>query len=276
MSDFKGKTVLVTGGAQGLGRLMAERAHAAGAAKLVLWDINAGTLNDTAAALRGAGAEVLTYVVDVSDLEQIQSTAEQVLNEAGPVHVLFNNAGIVVGRPFVEHSHEDIERSIRINVLGVMHVARCFLPAMIENGGHIVNIASASGLLPVPKMCVYASSKWAVIGWSESLRVELQGMGQPVRVLTVNPSYINTGMFEGAKAPLLTPITQPDWVVGRIMKAVERDMPVLNLPFLVNLVPLMRGVLSARLFDLIGGRWFRIYSSMDDFKGHGGAGQPTT
>lgn len=270
MSEIKGKNVLVTGGAMGLGRLMAERALAEGAARIVLWDINAEKLDETAAALRAGGAPVDTHVVDVSRLESILEAAARVLAEAGHIDILFNNAGIVVGRPFLEHSHEDLERTIRVNTLGVMHVARAFVPKMAERrSGHVINIASAAGLIPVPRQSAYSPSKWACLSFSEILRLEMEADNTGVRVTTVCPSYIDTGMFAGATAPLLTPILQPPYVVDRIFAAVKADRILLRLPWIVNLLPLMRGTLPARVFDFVAGSIFGVYKSMDHFKGHG-------
>jgi len=270
MSRVSGKTVLVTGGAMGLGRLMAEQCAERGAKRLVLWDINEAVLEGTAQALRDAySCTVDTRVVDVSDPAAIEDAARTTL-EGGTVDVLFNNAGVVVGKPFWENTVDDLEKTIRVNVLGVMHVARAFLPAMREqNSGSVVNIASAAGLVAVPRGAAYSGSKHAVLGWSESVRIELEQEGSKVLVTTVCPSYINTGMFDGVKAPLLTPVLQPADVVNRIMAAMERGRPVVRMPWIVNLLPLLKGILGVRLFDLVAGRIFRVYDSMEQWKGHG-------
>ena len=267
MTRFNGNTVLITGGALGMGKRIAERCIDERAARIVLWDIDEHALNATADELRARGGNVETGVVDVSSIEAIEAATREVL-ATGPVGILFNNAGIVVGKRFADHSSDEIERSIRINVLGSMHVARAFVSAMIDRGeGHIVNIASAAALVPNPSMSVYASSKWAVLGWSESLRLELEHLGRDLHVTTVCPSYIDTGMFDGAKAPLLTPMLKPETIVNRIVRAVQRNRILLRAPRIVYLLPLLRGVLPARVFDLLIGRGFRIYESMDSFKG---------
>lgn len=269
MSTFNGKKVLITGGAMGLGKLMARRAIEEGAARVILWDINPLQLDDTAAELRTSGGNVETRVVNVADLKAIKVAATETLAAIGPVDILFNNAGIVVGRPFVEHTHEDIERTIQVNVLGVMHVARAFVPAMIEQrSGHVINIASAAGLIPVPRQAAYCPSKWACVAFSEILRLEMEESNTGVKVTTVCPSYINTGMFDGVKAPLLTPILEPGYAVDKIIDAVKRDKILLRMPWIVNLLPLLRGIQPARMFDFIAGRIFGVYRSMERFKGH--------
>jgi short-subunit dehydrogenase len=268
MSDFKAKKVLVTGAAMGLGRLMTMRSLELGAAMVEMWDINAEALDKTAAEMRAKGYTVETQVVDVSSLDSIKQAATATLARTGTIDILFNNAGIVKGGTFVEHRHEDLERTIKVNVLGVMHVTRCFIDSMIAQGsGHVVNIASAAGLMPVPLQTAYSPSKWACLSSSESLRIEMEDLKTGVHVTTICPSYIDTGMFAGVKAPLLTPILQPEVAVARIIRAVQNDELVVCMPWIVNLLPMFWGFLPRRAFDLIVGRVFRSYKSMSQFKG---------
>ena len=267
---IKKQTVLITGGAMGMGKLFAAKCLARGAKNIVLWDINEAELNRTTRELSLKGYEnVFPYIVDISKPDEVQRTAADVLASVGTVDILFNNAGIVIGKPFSEHTTNDITRTLDINIGGVMHTTAAFLPAMMtKNVGHIVNIASAAGYLSNPNMSVYAASKWAVLGWSESLRLELEDTHPNVRVLTVTPSYINTGMFDGVKAPLLTPILEPDFITTRILDAVERNEILLRAPFIVNVLPALKGVMPVRAFDFLADKVFGVYSSMDKFKGH--------
>lgn len=268
MTAIKGKTVLVTGGAGGIGKLMGESCLKEGARRLVIWDINKTALVNTVKEFRDKGYEVHAYQVDVSDIADIESAAYTVLEDIGFVDILFNNAGIVVGKHFAEHTHEDIKRTVDINTSGVMHVALEFLHEMIYRGqGHIINIASASSFVPNPKMSVYAASKWAVLGWSESLRLEMEREKTGVKILTVTPSYINTGMFDGVKSPLLTPILEPDQITQQVIRAIKADDILLRSPSIVNITPLLRGILPARVFDFIADK-LGVYDSMNDFKGH--------
>jgi short-subunit dehydrogenase len=151
-----------------------------------------------------------------------------------------------------------------------MYIAREFLPGMIESSreARIVNISSAAGILSNPRMSVYAASKWALIGWSDSLRLELvqQGFGH-VKVTTVAPSYISTGMFEGARGPLLTPIMTPEYVVSRVWKAMLAGKPLLMLPWAVGLAKTIKGILPTKAWDVLADRVFGVYSSMDEFTG---------
>jgi short-subunit dehydrogenase len=269
MSSFKSKTVLVTGGARGLGKLMAKKALQRKAKSVILWDIDEIKLNETTAEFEQKGYTVHPYIVDVSNKEDIEWAANDVLANIGEVDILFNNAGIVAGsKRFVEHTDKEMQATMDINILGVMRVAKAFLPAMLQQGfGHIINIASAAGLVANPNMSVYAASKWAVIGWSESVRLEMEADAPNVKILTVTPSYINTGMFEGVKPPLLTPMLDPDEFVERVMKGVERNEINLKAPFVVNALPILKGVLPTRIFDVVAGDLFGVYKSMDTFKG---------
>ena len=141
------------------------------------------------------------------------------------------------------------------------------LPAMLAAGGdaRIVNIASAAGLVSNPRLSVYSASKWAVVGWSDSLRLELRGT--PVRVTTVCPSYVTTGMFAGAKGPRLTPLLGPETVVAKVWKAMRRGSPLLMMPAMVHAGKVAKGLLPIRAWDVVAGRVFRIYNSMDEFTG---------
>lgn len=275
MQNVAGSIVLVTGAGMGMGRLYAQRAVAEQAAAVVLWDIDADALESTRAALAGHGTRVLAHLVDVSSPDAVSEAALRVRAEAGDPDIVVNNAGVVRSKPFWEHdATDDTEFVVRVNVLGAMHVARAFLPAMITRGrqARLLNVASASGLLSVPRMSVYTASKWAVIGWSDSLRLELARAGhRHVRVTTLIPGYIRTGMFAGARAPLLTPLLDPEEVVERAWAAMKAGRPRLFLPWTVALGHALRGILPLPAWDWLAGRVFRVYSSMDAFTGRPGA-----
>jgi NAD(P)-dependent dehydrogenase (short-subunit alcohol dehydrogenase family) len=275
MQSVAGKRVLITGAAMGMGRIYAQLAAREGAAAIMLWDINQGELDKTAAELRAAGATAHPYCVDVSSLEAITAAAAQLRIDVGEPDILFNNAGIVRGKYFWEHDpHKDIALTMAINALAPMYIAREFLPAMIAKSGseqRIVNIASAAGLISNPRMSVYCASKWSCTGWSDSLRLELEQAGHAhVRVTTVNPTYISTGMFEGARSMLLTPILTPQYVTDRVWAAMKSGRPRLIMPWTVHISSALRGLLPLRLFDWLARHVFGVYSTMDGFKGHSG------
>lgn len=269
MYSIAGKTMLVTGGNRGMGKLFCEQGVAEGA-KIIIWATNEQTMKETAEELTRRGGEVYTYKVDVSDRRAIEKAAENVLKEHGTVDILVNNAGIVASAYFWEHTNDQIEKTMHINSGAQMYICRAFLPGMMEKReGRIVNMASAAGLISNPKMSVYCASKWAVNGWSDSLRLELEQEGYSnICVTTVTPGYVNTGMFEGAKAPLMTPILEPEPFVQKVWESMKKGKMVVRSPWTIYLVASMKGILPIRLFDFIFGRIFGVYKSMDEFKGH--------
>ena len=269
MSRIKGANVLVTGGANGIGKLMGESCLLEGAAHLVIWDINDANLKNTIVEFSKKGFKNVTpYLVDVSDIDDIEKTATKVLLDVGNIDILFNNAGIVAGsKRFWEHTRNDIEKTMAINSNGVMHVARVFLPDMLKQGhGHVVNIASIAGIITNVNMAVYVASKWACIGFSESLRLELEQEIGEFHVTTVTPSYIDTGMFKGVSAPLLFPLVKPEEMVKQIIDGVKKDKVFVRAPDMVNVVPFLKGVLPTRAFDFVA-NILGVTKSMDTFKG---------
>jgi len=274
----QGAKVLITGAAGGMGRMYAERAVAEHAASVTLWDVDGATLArtvDEIGAVSQGRTRVQSYVVDVADLGAIAKTAQRVRREVGNPDVLINNAGIVRGnRYFWETDNgEDTRPTMQVNALAPMYITREFIPGMIANAyraSRIVNVASAAGTLSNPRMAVYAASKAALIGWSDSLRIELEQADHTnVRVTTVTPSYISTGMFAGARGPVLAPVLEPEFVVDRVWKAMLAGTPLVELPWSVGLSRALRGVLPTRLFDRLVGDGFGVYRSMERFTGRG-------
>ncbi|WP_024357580.1 SDR family NAD(P)-dependent oxidoreductase [Leucobacter chironomi] len=269
-----GATVLITGAARGMGELYARRAVKEGSAAIALWDVDRDRAEALAAELDGPRSRVRAYIVDVSDREAIREAARRTADELGAPDVLINNAGIVRGALFWEHDPErDIELTMRVNSLAPMWLARELLPAMLADRSRpkrILNVASAAGTLANPRMSVYAASKWAMIGWSESLRLELarEGHGH-VAVTTFCPSYISTGMFAGARGPLLTPIMTPTRAARAAWEGMLAGRPIVSKPWTVKLAMALRGALPTRAWDVIADRVFHVYSSMDRFTGRG-------
>ncbi len=266
--------VLITGGARGMGELYARRAVAARARAVALWDIDEDAVTAVAAELSRSGVEVRGYRVDVSQREEIAAGVERVRADFGTPDVIINNAGIVRGAPFWEHDPvRDIEATMRINTLAAMWLTREVLPDMIADTSRpkrILNIASAAGTLANPNMSVYAASKWAMIGWSESVRLELEGYGHDhVKVTTFCPSYISTGMFEGARGPLMTPIMTPRKATAAAWNGMLRGTPMVLRPWTVKLSMALRGVLPTKTWDFLARYVFKVYSSMDHFTGRG-------
>jgi all-trans-retinol dehydrogenase (NAD+) len=260
----------------GMGRLFAERAVAEQASAVVLWDINESALNDTIDELTevAAGGEcaVIGYVVDVADAAAVADTAAAVLDELGRIDVLINNAGVVRGNHYfwetdLEH---DTKFTIDVNTLAPMYVAHEFLPAMIAapDECRMLNLASAAGFTPNPRMAVYAASKWAMIGWSDSVRLELKQAGfDHVKVTTVCPYYVRTGMFDGAKSAPLLPILEPAEVVEEAWAAMLAGRPFVVLPKTVMLSEMLKGVVPTGVRDFIADHVIGVYHTMEDFTG---------
>jgi len=268
MSSFENKIVLITGGASGIGLRMGQRALELGAEALIIWDVSETNIARAKEHLQKYDDAVHTHHIDIARPEQIQDAAQKVHSDFGGVDILFNNAGIITGKHFNKQQPGEIQQTIDINLTGAMHVTNAFLPDMIEQqSGHIVNIASAAGLVANPGMAVYAASKWGLVGWSESLRIELEHHHPGLHITTVQPGYIDTGMFAGVTPPLLTPLLDPAEISEAIIGAVQKNIIVLRKPFMVKLIPFLKGILPTRLFDFVAGKLFKVYSTMDSFTG---------
>lgn len=266
MTKIKGRTLLITGGASGIGRIMGRMALQRGAKKVVVWDINEDNIAATESELNSYG-EVKGYKVDVANTEMVKQMFALTTKECGDVDILINSAGIITGnKTFAEQSQLDIDRTMAINATAPMTVALQALPPMLErNVGHICNIASAAGFIANPRMSIYAASKWAVIGWSDSLRVELQEAKSNVHVTTIAPYYINTGMFDGVRSRFI-PILKPEWVAKKTLKAIEKNKKISSWPLGYHLIRTLQAVLSLRGLDLLC-KVLGIYSALDHFKG---------
>jgi all-trans-retinol dehydrogenase (NAD+) len=265
MKNLKGKLVLITGGSSGIGKIMA-RLMLERQAKVVIWDIDQASIDATKSEFSNQG-EVFGYKVDVSNAEQVQATAARVKQEVGVVDVVINSAGVVVGKLFHDHTAAEIARTLNINVAGSMYVTKAFLDGMLaQNSGHICNIASSGGLISNPKMSVYAASKWAVIGWSDSLRLEMKQMKMDVHVTTIMPYYIHTGMFEGVRSRI--PILEPEAAALTIVKAIERNKTMVTIPgYIYRVTRLAQALLPIAVFDWFAGSVLGIYKTMEHFVG---------
>lgn len=273
---IKGTNVLITGGASGIGRIMGRICLEKGASNLIVWDINQANIDKTEAELSDVKPEeagvskgqIHSYIVNVSDPQAIKPAYEKVKSEVGEVDILVNCAGIVRGNnTFDKQTVQDIDLTMDINANAPMYVALAVLPDMLRRDrGHICNIASAAGMLGVPKLSVYCASKWAVIGWTESMRVELKQARSHVRVTSVAPYFINTGMFDGVNSKVF-PILDPEKTAAKIIRAIEVGKSFRGIPFAYHFIRIWQGLLPNFLFDFIFGKVFGVYSVMDHFTG---------
>jgi short-subunit dehydrogenase len=238
MSFLSGGVAVVTGAGSGIGRALAQQLSAEGSA-LAIADIDEKGLTETAASLRNKQAAVSTHVLDVSDEAGVRSFAEDVAARHGRVTLLINNAGVALIGTFEEISLDDLRWLVGVNFWGVVYGVRYFLPILKQQPrAHIVNLSSVFGIIAPVGQSAYSASKFAVRGFTESLRHELEGTS--VFVSCVHPGGIHTPIAKrarlGAYAPKnkkeeaiarfdqLTP-TSPEAAAARILKGVERREP---------------------------------------------------
>ena len=237
MRKLDGKGAVVTGAGHGIGRETA-LALAAKGCRLAICDVNEAALESVRHELEEAGATVTAHQVDVSDKVQVEAFASQVVQEHGVVNILINNAGVTVYASFEEHSVEDLEWILGVNLWGVIYGCKFFLPHLKASGeGHIVNLSSVFGIIAPPLQTSYVASKFAVRGFSESLRAELAE--DNVGVTSVHPGAIKTNIIQNARLvteshePLRQSTqelfdrlgTTPDVAAARIVKAIEYNSP---------------------------------------------------
>ena len=272
---FENANVLITGGASGIGKIMGRMALEKGAKCFIIWDINLVGIEATRKELSKYG-NVKGYVVDVSNNEIVNIAYRKTVEDCGDIDILINCAGIITSnKTFDQQTPDEIVKTMNINTIAPMFVARAMLPDMLErNRGHVCTIASAGGMISNPKMSVYASSKWGVIGWSDSVRIELQEMKSDVHFTTVAPYYINTGMFDGVKSRII-PILKPEYVAKRVIRAIERNKAFRGIPFGFHFIRFWQAILPTRVFDFFFGQVFGIYHTMDQFTGRKSAKEST-
>jgi len=270
MTLINNRRVLITGAASGIGRLLALRLANAGAS-LVLWDIDQAGLDKAQSELATAGHAADIFVCDLSSRQEIAAKAAQTLADGGPIDILINNAGIVSGKSLLDLSDQEIERTFQVNTLALFWTVRAFLPSMLErDSGHVVTIASAASLAGAPKLTDYSSSKFAAFGFDESLRLELKQQDSKVTTTIVCPFYIDTGMFDGVKTRFswLLPVLKPEYVVRRIVTAIEKDRHRLIMPRFIYTSWLSR-LLPVAWYDALMD-FFGVTRSMEDFRGGAG------
>ena len=200
MENFEGRTAVVTGAASGMGRAFAERFGQLGM-NVVLADVEEPRLMETAGVMRENGATVLPVVTDVASGESVDNLAAKAFDAYGAVHVLCNNAGVGGGGPMHELTTNDWQWVLGVNLWGVIHGIRAFLPTMLSSGeeGHIVNTASMAGMIAGPMMGPYNAAKFAVVAISETLHAELSASGANVSVSVLCPGFVNTDITDSAR-----------------------------------------------------------------------------
>lgn len=240
MKDFTGRIAAITGAGSGIGRALAENLARAGA-HLALSDVDDAGLAETVAFCEGRGVKVTSQHVDVADRAAVEAWAAQVADEHSRVNLIFNNAGVALGSPVESMTYDDFEWVMDIDFWGVVHGTKAFLPHLKDSGdGHVVNVSSIFGLFSVPSQSAYNSAKFAVRGFTDALRMELEIERCGVSATTVHPGGIKTNIARRARIDdtlaattggadqarsdfekVLT--TSPDKAARQILKAVQRN-----------------------------------------------------
>jgi len=235
MQDFTGKVAVITGGAEGIGRAIAERAAAAGM-KLVLADIDAPRLDAVVADFVRRGIEAIGVKTDVSKQDQVEALAALAFERFGNIHLLVNNAGVGHSRPVWETTQADWDWVMGVNLYGVINGLRAFIPTMLAKGepGHIVNTASMAGLTSQPSLAIYNASKHAVVTVSEGLHHDLTLRQSALRVSVLCPAWVKTRIHLSDRNRPAGEDTAPPGTMDpvaikvglAVMNAVENGIPV--------------------------------------------------
>lgn len=249
MKELRGEVALITGAARGMGRLHAVNFAREGS-KVVITDLDGSALEKTAQEMKNAGFEVYPYAQDISDRAACFELAKKVEAEVGPIAVLVNNAAIAMSRYVMETDEESFRRITDVNYLGSVWMMQAVIPAMVGRGrGHVVNICSIAGKIAPPRLGAYSATKFALVGITDAIRQELKGSG--VDFTIVNPGYISTGMFEGAKVPFITRWQDPQKVADALVEAVKKNKAEIFVPRLMTLIgSAVRGLGLPRMVDL--------------------------
>jgi NAD(P)-dependent dehydrogenase (short-subunit alcohol dehydrogenase family) len=213
VKEFRDRVAVITGAASGIGLGLARRCAREGM-KLVLADIDANALAQTADELRGAGATVVAVRTDVSKAGDVEALAQKTIEAFGEVHLLFNNAGVAISPVVWETPLKDWEWILGVNLWGVIHGIHFFVPLMLQQaaGGHIVNTASAAGLVEGPGLGAYKVTKHGIVSLSETLHYELARQGADVHVSVLCPGFVTTRLMDTSARyrPTNAPMSAPE------------------------------------------------------------------
>lgn len=197
--SYAGRTCVITGAGSGIGRALAVELAGRGA-RLALSDVDKVSVEATAESCRGLGVEARGYGLDVADRAAVYAHAEEVVRDFGAVHLVVNNAGVALHGPVIELSDEDFRWVMDVDFWGVVHGSQAFLPHLLASQGQLANVSSVFGLIAVPKQAAYNAAKFAVRGFTEALRQEMQLTGTSVGVSCIHPGGVRTAIARNARA----------------------------------------------------------------------------
>jgi NAD(P)-dependent dehydrogenase (short-subunit alcohol dehydrogenase family) len=257
MEELGGKVAVVTGAASGIGRAFADRFAAEGM-KVVLADVEDGPLERAVDEIRATGAEAIAVHTDVRFEAEVKNLSQRTIEAFGSVHVLCNNAGVETGAPFAEIPASAWRWVIDVNIMGVIHGCRIFLPLIRRAGqGHIVNTGSGASFSAVlPTFAPYIASKFAVLGLTESLDMELRAGGEDIGVSLLAPGPIRTRMSEAERnRPSDVPATSSDSAHAEVLGLIRR---------VTDEVGLDPSAVAEMVVDAIRSRRFYVLTHPDD------------
>jgi len=263
--QWKGKIVVITGGSSGIGRELSLELAQKGAI-VVIWDIRKKQTQSTVEEIKKKGGEAHWFLCDVSKKEMVYESADKLSKMIGSPHIVIGNAGIVIGKPFLQTEDEEVQRTIDINLMANFWLAKAFLPAMLEsNSGHFVLVSSVAGMLAMNSVTEYCASKFGVFGLAEALRIEC--LHSKVKVTTICPWITRTGMFDGIRE-LFLPSLEPHDVATGIVLAIERGESVVVLPALLHPLVYLSRLVPSEWTDWIS-MLVGATDSVKEFKGRG-------
>lgn len=250
MDNIRGKTVVITGAARGIGYATAKALLARGA-RVVIGDRDLDVLEKAVAGLSSLGP-VSGHPLDVTDRESFAAFLDKARADGGGhIDVLINNAGVMPVGPFLQQSQQAIRSSIEVNFYGVLTGCQLVLPEMVKRrSGHIVNIASMAGIVAVPGQVVYAGTKFAVVGLTSAMADEFASQG--VNVTAVLPTFTNTELISGTVTTAATKPVQPEDVAATIVKVLDKPKAQVSVPGSSRLIGILTMVLPSRARRWLG------------------------
>jgi len=270
VKQLRGKVALVTGAAMGMGKSLSSMLMDEGCI-LALVDVNKKELENAENQLSKKGS-CRTFVCDISDRKAVYELAKQVKKDLGPVSLLVNNAGIMKAGELLDLQDELIDKMLQVNLASMFWMCRAFLPHMIQLGeGHVVNMASAGGILAIPNLSAYCASKFGVVGFSDALRQEMKKNRLQIGVTCVCPNTVGTGMFEGAKMVTGTKLLKTEQVTSQVLKGIRKNRAMVAVPgvSVKFLTPLLKLLLPVHVMDRVNSM-LGMWHANDSTKGRNG------
>ena len=253
---IRGRTIVITGAARGIGFATAKALITRGA-RVVIGDRDVA-LGESAVAKLGNLGPVSGYPLDVADPESFATFLDKARADGGGrIDVLINNAGVMPVGPFLEQPDQAIRSAIEVNFYGVVNGCRLVLPEMVKRrSGHIVNIASLAGMLAVPGQALYAGTKFAVVGLSTALADEFAPQG--VQVSCVMPTFTNTELISGTSTGGMTTPVEPEDIAAAVVRTLDKPKTAVSVPYALRFVAASTAFLPPR-----GRRWLSAKMGTD-------------